>query len=283
MADNYLEKKMEELRSGVMGGTQRHSASSSRNRSLLKALRVVVTGGAGLIGSEIVRAFRREGSPVDFIDIDERRGESLAREYGARVHNVDISDSRKLAACISEILDYRGDIDVIVNCAATVDFVPLAENTPERFMLSLQTNVLPAFEIARQLLLFRNSLPFQNPYGGRIINICSTRAYQSEPGTENYSASKGALMSLTHSLMMSMSTLGFTVNSISPGWIAKPDETLTDEDKKQHPSSRVGRPADIARACVFLSLPANNFINGTDIPIDGGMTHKMIYVENAYD
>ena len=266
---------MEELRS--RGG----SSVNIRRKTLPGGLRAVVTGGAGLIGSEIVRTFRREGVSVDFLDIDEERGNRLAYECGARFHQVDISDMNALDVCLDGIFDSRGDIDIVVNCAAVVDFVPLNENTPERFMRSMAVNVLPAFEIARKLAIYRESLPFPNSYGGRIINICSTRARQSEAATENYSASKGALMSLTHALMMGLSPLGITVNSISPGWIAKPDEPLSEADHSQHPSLRVGRPADIARACVFLCTPANNFINGIDLPIEGGMTHRMIYTETT--
>ena len=56
------------------------------------------------------------------------------------------------------------------------------------------------------------------------------------------------------------------------------DSELREEDHLQHPSRRVGKPEDIARACVFLSTPGNDFINGADLVIDGGMTRKMIYI-----
>ena len=119
---------MEELRS--RGG----SSVNIRRKTLPGGLRAVVTGGAGLIGSEIVRTFRREGVSVDFLDIDEERGNRLAYECGARFHQVDISDMNALDVCLDGIFDSRGDIDIVVNCAAVVDFVPLNENTPERFM-----------------------------------------------------------------------------------------------------------------------------------------------------
>ena len=89
---------MEELRS--RGG----SSVNIRRKTLPGGLRAVVTGGAGLIGSEIVRTFRREGVSVDFLDIDEERGNRLAYECGARFHQVDISDMNALDVC----LDGRG-------------------------------------------------------------------------------------------------------------------------------------------------------------------------------
>ena len=102
----------------------------------------------------------------------------------------------------------------------------------------------------------------------------------SEPGTEGYSASKGGIYSLTHALAVSLAEWHITVNSIAPGWIATHDyDRLTSQDHLQHPSGRVGRPEDIARLCVFLCQDGNDFINGENIVIDGGMTKKMIYVE----
>ena len=109
------------------------------------------------------------------------------------------------------------------------------------------------------------------PAYGRIINLCSTRYRQSESGTEGYAASKGGIASLTHALMMSLSPLGITVNSISPGWVENAQyPAITEADHVQHPSRRVGNPEDIARMCVFLCLPENDFINGENIMIDGG-------------
>ena len=71
-----------------------------------------------------------------------------------------------------------------------------------------------------------------------------------------------------------------TVNCISPGWIQTNDyERLRPEDHAQHPSRRVGKPEDIARMCLFLCQEENDFINGQNIIIDGGMTKKMIYLE----
>ncbi len=283
MADNYLERRMEDLRAGRLSSvstrqTASRSAVNSQKRGMMKSLRVVVTGGAGLIGSAIVKAFRAEGAKVDILDIDRKRGSALAQASGACFRPIDISDSCALATCFREIIDARGDIDVIVNCAADVDFVSLVDNDVERFMKTMAVNVLPVFETARLLARHRDSLLAANPYGGRIINICSTRAKQSESGTESYSASKGALMSLTHALMMSLSPYGVTVNSISPGWIAPEDAVHSEADRLQHPSRRVGVPADIARACVYICGQANDFLNGVDLTIDGGMTHRMIYV-----
>ena len=115
---------------------------------------------------------------------------------------------------------------------------------------------------------------------GRIINIASTRGLQNEAHWEAYGASKGGLTALTASLCVSLSGSGITVNAISPGWIETGDyAALRPEDHAQHPSGRVGRPDDILRAALFLADPANDFVNGANLIVDGGMTRRMIYLE----
>ena len=116
--------------------------------------------------------------------------------------------------------------------------------------------------------------------GGAIVSLASTRAFQSEPYTEAYAASKGGIVALTHALARSFAEKGITVNCISPGWIETGDyEALREIDHAQHLSNRVGKPEDIARACLYLTQPENNFMTGTNLTIDGGMTKKMIYEE----
>jgi len=100
----------------------------------------------------------------------------------------------------------------------------------------------------------------------------------SEPDTEVYAATKGGIVALTHALAASFAPDHIQVNCISPGWIETREyESLRDIDHTQHFSQRVGKPEDIARACLFLTNAENNFINGINLTIDGGMTKKMIY------
>lgn len=115
--------------------------------------------------------------------------------------------------------------------------------------------------------------------GGSIINIASTRAFMSEPNSEAYAASKGGIIALTHALAVSFAPDHIQVNAISPGWIETGDYgQLREIDHLQHPAGRVGRPDDIARACLYLTSEGNDFITGANLVIDGGMTRKMIYV-----
>lgn len=284
MADNYLERRMEEYRQGQLNKPSiRRTPSGSKPGTInikFPPRRVFVTGGASGIGREIVKTFRQADCRVAFCDIDTKAGNKTAQETGAQFHPLDVTDANALDTCVSRIIDSWGDIDILINNVGVSNFKPLVESTLDDFDLILSTNLRPVFITARRLAIHRDSLTEQNPFGGRIINICSTRYSMSEPGTEGYAASKGAIHSLTHSLMASLATYHITVNAISPGWIEVGNyDAISQPDHLQHPSQRVGKPSDIARMCLFLAAPDNDFINGENIIIDGGMTRKMIYLD----
>lgn len=283
MADNYLERKMDEYRSGNM---QRHSVKRTPSGAKpgtinvkFPSRRVFITGGAKGIGRAIVKVFRNADCKVAFCDNDTKAGTATAQATGAKFYPIDVADANALDASLMRVIEEWGDIDVIINNVGVGNFAPLTDTSIEDFDKILATNLRPTFVTSRRLAIHRQSLSKQPKYG-RIINICSTRYKMSEAGTEGYAASKGGIDALTHSLMASLAPLHITVNAISPGWIENYNyDALTDADHLQHPSQRVGRPEDIARICLFLAHPDNDFINGENIVVDGGMTRKMIYVE----
>jgi NAD(P)-dependent dehydrogenase (short-subunit alcohol dehydrogenase family) len=115
--------------------------------------------------------------------------------------------------------------------------------------------------------------------------MSSTRALMSEPDTEPYAACKGALVSFTHALAISLGPR-IRVNCISPGWIAtdelaprdqRKQPRLSKQDHSQHPVGRVGKPDDIAALCAWLLSEEAGFETGQNFLSDGGMTRKMIY------
>ena len=283
MADNYLEKKFEEYAAKKAGKPVPRRVAPTSNRPGVVNVkfprrRVLVTGGASGIGRAIVKQLCEAGCQVAFCDINANAGQATAEALGAQFHHTDVRDARQLEQCMEHIFHKWGDIDIIINNVGVSEFTPIEECSIEQFDSVIATNLRPVFITSRKLALWRRSLPLPRHYG-RIINICSTRWQQSEPASEAYAASKGGILSLTHALAMSLADLHITVNSISPGWIATDNyDRLTDADHRQHPSGRVGKPDDIARTCLFICLENNDFLNGENITIDGGMTKKMIYI-----
>lgn len=275
MADNYLERKMEDMRRMPQTPFKppRTGAKSPRLSPRKDERRIFVTGGAHGIGRAVVAAFRNIGCRVAFCDSDAKLGYAVSQELGARFYPLDVTDADALEQCLDSVAELWGDIDVVVNNVGVSNFKPLAESEISDFETILNTNLRPVFITSRHFARRRT----QRAYG-RIINIASTRHLMSEPGCEGYAASKGAIVSLTHALMMSLAPLGITVNCVSPGWIECYDrQAIRPVDSEFHPSGRVGEPADIARVVLFLADEKSDFINGENITVDGGVTRKMIY------
>ena len=241
---------------------------------------ILVTGGAGGIGQAICAAFGENGDFVIALDINQKRGLDwektfLAKGYRGVFQHYNLEEVEGISSLVHSLERLYGPVDVLVNNAGIGGFVPLADLTPEHWDRVLNVNLRSMVFLAKAC-----AEGMKKKKSGRMINISSTRFNMSEPGSEAYAASKGAIVALTHALALSLATTGITVNCISPGWIENWNyEELRPEDHAQHPSGRVGKPDDVARLCLFLAAPENDFINGENILVDGGMSRKMIYLD----
>jgi NAD(P)-dependent dehydrogenase (short-subunit alcohol dehydrogenase family) len=238
---------------------------------------VLVTGAANGIGRTIAKAYIEKGATVVLADKDHERGSETARELGDKAffYLINLQDVEEIVQMFHYLHYHHGKIDILINNAGVSKFCPLEELTVEAWDEILNVNLRSFVFAAKEFYKLNKGTSY-----GRIINISSTRAFMSEPHSEAYGASKGGIVALTHALALSLSKENITVNCISPGWIQTSDyDELRDIDHEQHPSRRVGKPEDIARACLFLTEESNDFINGENITIDGGMTKKMIYEE----
>lgn len=243
---------------------------------------VIVTGGGQGIGRAVAAMYAAHGAHVVIAERDPQTGEAAANAIqkahagtggSASFYPVDVSQPKQIEDLMSMADERWGRLDVLVNNAGISAWESPYDLSVEAWDRILNTNLRSVFLASREAarIMRRNG-------GGAIINLSSTRAHQSEPNTEAYAASKGGILALTHALAVSLSPDRITVNAISPGWIETGDYAeLRDEDHAQHPAGRVGRPDDIARACLFLTQKENDFITGTELVIDGGMTRKMIY------
>jgi len=244
---------------------------------------IIVTGGAQGIGKIISKQLLKKGFCVSVFEIDEEAILEFRNEASSEniaFFKTDVSDEEGVQKSINESVVRLGNISGLINNAAIQIDKPITELTLEEWNRVIGTNLTGAF------LCAKHATPFLRNSKGSIINISSTRAFQSEPNTEAYSASKGGILALTHSMAMSLSP-EIKVNCISPGWIdvsgikkkSKANQIeLCEADLSQHPAGRVGKPQDIANMVLFLLNPENDFITGQNFIIDGGMTKKMIYV-----
>jgi NAD(P)-dependent dehydrogenase (short-subunit alcohol dehydrogenase family) len=238
----------------------------------------IITGAANGIGRSVAAAYAKNGFSVVLADIDVQNGQQLQQQlldegFDALFVECDMSDPEAVVNLVKTASERYGRIDVVINNAGISEFTPPGELSVADWDRVLNTNLRGSF------LLTREAAPvIKKNGGGAVVNIASTRALMSEKNAEAYAASKGGLLALTHALALSYTDDHIRVNCISPGWIHTGDYSkLRDVDHSQHPSRRVGKPDDIARACLFLTHPDNGFINGENLVIDGGMTRRMIY------
>lgn len=217
----------------------------------------VITGGAGGIGKAIAEEFKNNRAHVCIID-------TQPNDYFVG----DIADKTTLHRFAEKIIDDYGRVDYIIHNAP-----PLMKGidtcTYEEFLCALRVGAAAPFYLTKLLMPYFTK-------NASIINISSSRDRMSQPQTESYAATKGAIAALTHALAISLAGKA-RVNSISPGWIDTTDSVFDGADILQHPARRVGNPSDIAHMVLFLCSDKAGFITGENICIDGGMTKQMIY------
>ncbi|MDR6550207.1 glucose 1-dehydrogenase [Paenibacillus qinlingensis] len=243
----------------------------------------LITGGGQGIGRAIAIAFAQEGYGISIADIHQEKGlETLERlrpfTEDAIFMKVDVSKQEDVDQWIERTHSDLGSIDVLVNNAGIMHNTDVLELSAEQFQRVISINLGGTFHCSQAAARIMKA----QDNGGAIINISSTRAAMSEPNTEAYSASKGGISSLTHAMAISLGGYGIRVNAISPGWIEVRDEgsySHSEIDRSQHPVGKVGKPEDVAAACLFLASEKAGFITGQNLTVDGGMTVKMMYLE----
>ncbi|RWZ60808.1 SDR family oxidoreductase [Halobacillus fulvus] len=240
---------------------------------------VLITGASNGIGRGLALDYAKQGAKVVACDIDDQHGRQLIAEIrknggeGYYFH-CDVSDPESIENLLKKIEESVGTMTILINNAGISEFKNVFELELEEWDEIINTNLRSAFLLSKEI----SRTWKEKNISGRIVNMASTRAFMSEPGSEGYAASKGGLVALTHALATSLSPYHIRVNSISPGWInTSPDYVPRDIDHEQHLSNRVGQVQDISKACFYLTDPENGFVNGENIIVDGGMTKKMIY------
>ena len=218
---------------------------------------VVVTGGARGIGKCIVEQFKEAGASVCVIDV-------LENEYFVG----DLADKVTLEKFANKVISEYSSVDFLINNAAPKS-CGITNGSYEDFEYAQRVGVTAPFYLSK---LFAPHFS----KGASIVNISSSRDRMSQPETESYTAAKGGIAALTHSMAVSLAHK-VRVNSISPGWIDNSYTVYKGADATQQPSGRVGNPLDIANMVLYLCSDMAGFITGENICIDGGMTRQMIY------
>src|ERR1700730_14353633 len=240
---------------------------------------VLITGALTGIGRAPVVAFAKDGARVVASGRGEAEGKALEAEgsLGAEAAFIraDVRREDDVSSLIDQTVARFGRIDAAVNAAGTEGRPgPVTEQTGESYAATFDTNVLGT------LLSMKHELRVMQAQGsGNIINISSTYGHEGGAGASVYVGSKHAVEGMTKSAALEAASSGVRINAVAPGPIETGmlnRFTGTAERKaallKTVPLGRVGDPADIARAAVFLASEKASFITGQILTVDGGKT-----------
>ncbi|WP_375437491.1 glucose 1-dehydrogenase [uncultured Hymenobacter sp.] len=242
----------------------------------------VVTGGNSGIGFGIAEAFQNEGAIGTITSRNQETLNKSVQELGASFIGIagDVTEMKDLERIFKDTFERFGKIDtVVVNAGGVVDGSPMGaimEVTEDNYDRYMDLNLKSAY------FTVQKALPYLNE-GASIILIGSSAAHRAAPGMTVYSAAKAAVISLAKGLSLDLLERKIRVNTLSPGSIDTPvfGKLVPPEQLDQVkqvwkdliPVGRMGLPADMGKAAVFLASDDSSFMVGTEILSDGGMTN----------
>ena len=233
----------------------------------------IVTGAGQGIGRAIAEKLRDEGAGVIVADKNPETAAKTAAAIGGTAHVTDVSDPDQVSALVAAAVDQFGRIDILVNDAAIVPFVPWEELDFAEWRRVMSVNIDGVF------LMCKAVYPHMKAAGyGRIVNIASNVVTAGTPNMAHYVSSKGAVFAFTRSLATEVGAHGITVNAVAPGLtasegvLASPHAGAFDFVVSLQSIPRRGVPADIAPAVAFLASEEAHWITGQMLTADGGHT-----------
>ena len=233
----------------------------------------LITGASGGIGGEIARTLHGAGATVALSGTREAPLRELASELGDRVHVLpcNLSDADAVNALPKQAVEAMGAVDILVNNAGVTRDNLFMRMSEEEWAQVIEVNLTATFRLCKGVL--RGMMKAR---WGRIVNISSVVGATGNPGQGNYAASKAGMVGMTKSLAYEVASRGITANAVAPGFIETAmTDKLNDEQKSgilgQIPAGRMGTPAEIAAAVLYLASEEAGYVTGATLHVNGGM------------
>ena len=233
----------------------------------------LVTGASGGIGAAIASALHGAGATVALSGTRLEPLQALASELGSRVFVLpcNLSDAEAVTALPKQAVDVMGSVDILVNNAGITKDNLFMRMSDEEWSSVIEVNLTSTMRLCKGVV--RGMMKAR---WGRIINISSIVGTTGNPGQANYAASKAGMVGMSKSIAYEVASRGITVNCVAPGFIATPmTEKLNEEQKAgilgQIPAGRMGEPAEIAAAVLYLASVEAGYVTGATIHVNGGM------------
>jgi len=233
----------------------------------------LVTGASGGIGAEIARVLHGAGATVGLSGTRVEPLEALAAELGGRAHVLpcNLSDATEVEGLVKRAAEVMGAVDILVNNAGITRDGLVMRMSDEDWASVLDVNLTSNFRLCRAAV--RGMMKAR---WGRIVNIGSVVGTTGNGGQVNYAASKAGLLGLSKSLAAEVASRGITVNVVSPGFIATAMTDKLNEEQKGRilgsiPAGRMGEPAEIAAAVLYLASQEAAYVTGATLHVNGGM------------
>jgi NAD(P)-dependent dehydrogenase (short-subunit alcohol dehydrogenase family) len=245
----------------------------------LKDQVAIVTGAGRNIGEDIAKTLAAAGAKVAVVDMDKARGHKVAADIRdasgeAAGFVADISSEADIAALIAAIVQRWGRIDILVNNAAISDNKTILDITKAEWDAVIGVTLTGPFlmsqHAARQMVAQGS--------GGRIVNVGSTSGFFGRSRAVAYSAAKGGVANLTRAMAVQLAPHNIRVNCVVPNKIGSPvgKDTFDPTRPVVNLRGRPGVPRDMARAVLFLVSEDSDFIAGTMLYVDGGVSAMMV-------
>lgn len=240
-----------------------------------KGKTVIVTGSASGIGKGVAQRFSQEGANVVLCDIDEKRLAAVAAELpGERTlaQRCDVTRFDEVEALVKQAVSRFGALDVMVNNAGIASEGTALEVPLQEWGKTIDTDLSGVFHGCRA------ALPELLKTRGCIVNTASVSGLGADWAMCAYNAAKGGVVNLTRSLALDFGKQGVRANSVCPSLTHTgmtedmvKDKALVGKFMERMPLGRVAEPADIAAVVAFLASDDSRFVNGANIPVDGGV------------